>query len=591
MKVGQNSAIRITDLFTGTLQYRVPRYQRRYIWDETNWKVLWGDITQLLRTEKEGQEHFVGTIVTQPNKTGGVLEKHEIIDGQQRLTTLQVIFCVIRDISASDSGLQSKIKDILELPEYDAMREKTRMEKIADSNTQDMFSPYRFIPKGHDRYIFQSLIERETAEQRSGISDAYEYFKGEITTYLKCTGFSLVDLMDVLSGSLHVIQIRLGAEDEPEKIFESINDTGRALDEFDYLWNHLFLRTRKLGESKSDNLYDMYWKKFEDEPYWNPAERRELFFRKFLMAKRGPRCFESMGKSVKAFDVYREYSRTLLDDPEYIKTHTDKLDMEQVEYEFRQLSCYADSYQELHDPSLVSKDSDLSEFGNRMRFDKLILPCLDSFMLFLVHESKLVGGDLYDIFDILESYIVRRMLCAKRNEDIYGEINSFFSEAIKTSKFKVRDLVDHLYGFWPGLPEVERAFEQARSKDDNLILYILYCIECRKSGTKNSHLDFENFQGPEPIVDRQFLHDHYHAVDSIGNLMLLTSAFDEGLHSSPFDSEKKMHLMELAEGLVLTTEICAKESWNAVEIRDRTIDLLSCFEQIWKPVEEFMDDA
>ena len=116
MKVGQNSAIRITDLFTGTLQYRVPRYQRRYIWDETNWKVLWEDITRLLRSQKEEQEHFVGTIVTRPNETGGFLEKHEIIDGQQRLTTLQVIFCVIRDISLSDLGLQSKIKGILELP-------------------------------------------------------------------------------------------------------------------------------------------------------------------------------------------------------------------------------------------------------------------------------------------------------------------------------------------------------------------------------------------------------------------------------------------------------------------------------------------
>ena len=243
------------------------------------------------------------------------------------------------------------------------MREKTRIQKIVDSNGQDIFSPYRLIPKGHDRYTFQSLIERETAGQRSGISDAYEYFKGEITTYLKSTGFSVEDLMDVLSGSLQVIQIRLDTEDEPEKIFESINDTGRALDEFDYLWNHLFLRSRKLGESKSDELYDLHWKRFEEEPYWDTAERRELFLKTFLMAKRGPKCFESTGKSIKAFDLYREYSRELADN-----TKMDDPSVEQVEYEFKQLSCYADTYQELYDLSLVSKDSELSKFGKRMQF-------------------------------------------------------------------------------------------------------------------------------------------------------------------------------------------------------------------------------
>ena len=139
-----------------------------------------------------------------------------------------------------------------------------------------------------------------------------------------------------------------------------------------------------------------------------------------------------------------------------------------------------------------------------MKFDGLNLQNLDSFILFLLHAAELIGGDLLDVFEILESYIVRRMLCAKYNEDIYTEINTFFSQAIEIPKFKVSDLVHSLYGSWPDSEQVEKALEQASSKNDNLILHILYGIELRKSSLNNFQLDFKDLQGPEPIVDRQF---------------------------------------------------------------------------------------
>ena len=582
-------------MFRGNLQYRIPPYQRRYIWDETNWRVLWTDIEQLLSVKKKNKQHFTGTIAIRPYGTESTLEKHEIIDGQQRLTTFQIIFCVIRDIAVSledaESGLQSKLTDIIELPEYDAKREKSHREKIADSNAQDEFSPYRLVPKGHDRKTFQSLIEHKTSDPHSGISLAYKYFKDMVTDYLQQDSASLGNLMDVLLGNFQFIPIEIELEDEPEKIFESVNDTGRALDEFDYLWNHLFLRTRKIGKHRSDELYNLHWRRFEEEPFWETAERRDLFFRTFLMAKRGPKCFEEERKKVKTFDLYREYSRELVSDPDYIKAQADEPDLNQIKYEFMQLSSYATSYQKLHDPGLVSEDSELRKFGSRMQFDNLNLRNLDSFILFLAHESELIGGDLFDVFEILESYIVRRMLCAKHDEDIYTEINTFFSQAIETPKFKVSDLVDSLYGSWPDSDQVKKALEQATSKNDNLILSILYGIELHKGGPKNSQLDFNSLQCLEPIVDRLFLHDNYHAADSIGNLMLFTSNSDAGLRASPYDTEKKMHLEELAGGLILTSEICSKEKWTTVEITARTADLFLYFEQIWKPVAEFIGEA
>ena len=91
----------IADLFGGKQQYWTPLYQRRYVWDTSNWEALWRDILKIQHqiNAKENNQHFTGTIVTQPY--GNTQEKYEIIDGQQRLTTFQIIFCVIRDLCAS----------------------------------------------------------------------------------------------------------------------------------------------------------------------------------------------------------------------------------------------------------------------------------------------------------------------------------------------------------------------------------------------------------------------------------------------------------------------------------------------------------
>ena len=601
MKIGKGDAISIANLFTDKLQYRIPRYQRRYIWDQANWKVLWEDIARFLYAKGTNEKHFTGTIVTLPDKNpinetqpSRPLDTHEIIDGQQRLTTFQVIFCAIRDIATSSlPPLKEKIKGFIELDPYEIQREEARIKDIKDNEirrkAENDFSPYRLIPKGHDRKVFQSVIEGKTSGQSGSIVDAYAYFKKVIEDYLRSKGSSLEHLMDILLSNFHVVQIELERGDDPEKIFESINDTGRSLDEFDYLWNHLFLRTRVLGERRSDDLYEQHWKKFEERTFWDSAKRRDMFFRAFLMAKWGPKCFENEEKTIKAFDLYREYSKTIGDDSKYKEELKHNSALSPVEYELKQLSCYADCYQELHDSDWSSGSSNLKEFGVQMQFDPLNLPRLASFILFLKHESGLTNQQLLDVLDILKSYIVRRMICAKRNEDIYENINEIFTNAIR-SKLTVARILEALMPSWPDPygstweksgkgGEVHEALKQAWSKDNNLILYILYEIEIHKRGDRST-LTLNDLTGPERIVSE--CPPDYYAPDSIGNLMPFKKILN--LDDYPCDSPfNKSFLKECAADLKLTEEICKEGSWAADQINARTKDLLNCFDKIWKP--------
>ena len=422
----------VADLFDGKKQYRTPRYQRRYVWEETNWKVLWKDITRIqrqLESGEEDKEHFTGTIVTRPDEVESALDKYEIIDGQQRLTTFQVIFCVIRDIAAlpkyADSGLKSKIEGIIELPEYDIKREKVRMERVTknkNNGPEADFSQYSLVLKGRDNDAFESLLKGEEQDQNSSITDAYVYFNGKIETYLAKEDLSkLQSLMDALAYNFHVVQVKLEPNDDPQQIFGSINGTGRILDEFDLLRNDLFLRVN--DKKKQENWYKKYWCCFDEDEFWAEDGRLDEFLRFFLTAKLGPMNFH---KRRLFHDIYKGFYN------EKLRNELNSLDENNLEFvktEFQELAKYARSYQEMEDPT--------TNIGRRRQFYKdlnlifenLDLTSLPPFILSMENELGLDQSERDQVYKILESYILRCQLAHGVNEDKTTSlrINALFS--------------------------------------------------------------------------------------------------------------------------------------------------------------------
>ena len=94
----------IQELFQRERRYVVPLYQRAYVWNqEEQWEPLWDDVERLAEEQfnNPGSElnrsHFIGAIVLNNVNSGGSISRSEIIDGQQRLTTLQLLLAAIRD--------------------------------------------------------------------------------------------------------------------------------------------------------------------------------------------------------------------------------------------------------------------------------------------------------------------------------------------------------------------------------------------------------------------------------------------------------------------------------------------------------------
>ena len=444
---------------TPNIQYRIPIYQRRYVWDALNWKSLWTDVESMYET---GKAIFTGIIVTRQHVNQGDLTIYDIIDGQQRLTTFQIILCVVcrRILSEGWSDPSEIVKR--------ACNRITNADRLVGEVGENARN--KLCPKmgSADEEAFQVLVNWGVPipPEQDGepvVYSAYRYFESQIQNY---NYDEIVTLYNNITLGINVAQINLVSYEEdpegdvtPEKLFASLNATGRMLSEFDYLRNDLFLRAGTSG----NRLYNDSWcSNFEEKNDLN----LDTFLRIFLEANLG---IDRTDSKEKPFDVYQtqyraELSLGLKSQFAYLRQLG-----HDVESEFNQLIVYAESYRTLN----TEMDKSESDVGRLILFcDIHNLPRLDPFLLFVKHN----GDDLGKVCEILESYIVRRMLCndnyISTNKISYEIIDEFFSHILRRGEFNIEEFTEHLSGTWPDDPEIGEALQGAKSKNADFISYV-----------------------------------------------------------------------------------------------------------------------
>ena len=616
----------VEKLFSPKRQYEIPIYQRRYVWDIENWDALWTDIQEKYVRRLNGDKrtsHFTGIIITRKDEKGQGLPKYQILDGQQRLTTFQIILCVIRDLCQSANyTLRKESADLL-------LKNEEYKEK------------YKLSPKeGFDERAFHHLVD---SKSRCGhvMHRAYNHFMDAIINDVG-TDFQNIDhLYNAITNDFHMVQIDLKKGDEPEKIFASLNATGRMLDEFDHLRNDLFL---KAGED-GDNLYRTCWRHFDTDIYWENPENLDKFLCHFLQATVKPECFrKEEGKDIKAFDVY-------------LKQYRPKLKPDQnINYEFRKLKRYSRVYQEMNEPN--------SKIGSRMMFYKEFdIEGIFPFLLFIISEFSeftffedeyqrkyfLSDTDLVLIFDILESYMIRRMLRWGQDHHYKSidHINSFFNICISQESFSLPKFIANMANpslerhqdKWSTDTEVNAALnEQWHAHIEKGIRYILYRIEKKIRGEERETLDFTdelrlerimptkweyslNWQLPlEEGSDRCVPYDNMFSEEHKKNNKSWRKAFlsEEGLIDQSYSyalnmakkrrkcqksignltlvdveidtdqlSEKKSYFEEFH--LEINEVVYKSEIWDAPQIEERAQKLLPHFHELWPSSKYFME--
>ncbi len=274
----------VQQLFERDVRYIVPLYQRPYVWTEDEQLApLWDDVSALLQHQEFGDAsfptHFLGAIVLDQEATApGRIPQYTVIDGQQRLTTMQLLIAATANAmtKAGADNDASLLRDLVSNNER-------------KSKGIDLFKVW---PTNANRESFAAVMAPDgPAEDREDdpnnrIDEAYDYFVEQVTDYLTNTGESDSPAVDddllleraerlriTMSDLLKVVSITLEPDDNAQVIFETLNARGTPLLALDLVKNSVF-REASRQDRDTDDLYDAVWKPALEDDYWR-ADRRQ----------------------------------------------------------------------------------------------------------------------------------------------------------------------------------------------------------------------------------------------------------------------------------------------------------------------------
>ena len=238
------SVKKLTDLFNSQVVYRIPPFQRRYAWNkERQWKPLWDDIKsvadRLIAEQEQVHPHFMGAIILQKTDNPNEIL---VIDGQQRLTTLQLI---IRETHRA-------------FPTYPPQRDLQRLMWNDDGHL-------KIECQREDHDVFQRVMtyDLENDQQTNPIWSAAKYFHEAIRQWTTHDNVDdgpngLSHLKTIICEFLDVVVITLGTEEQPNTIFETLNSRAEGLSQSDLVRNTIMyeaLKANSLDEVRGQWAY------------------------------------------------------------------------------------------------------------------------------------------------------------------------------------------------------------------------------------------------------------------------------------------------------------------------------------------------
>lgn len=569
----KGSELRLIEYMEGSKKrFIIPVYQRNYDWKIENCKQLYDDLIQVIKNNSK--THFFGSIVSVYEPSGRNTE-FLIIDGQQRLTTMSLLFLALYNlleekiIISEDESLKDQIYEDFLVDKYQPQEKRMKLKPI--KNDQKAFS---MLFNSKDDYI-----------KDSNLTINYSYFyeriqKQEIT---------IDELFDAIC-RLEIINITLNNEDNPQLIFESLNSTGLDLSEGDKIRNYILMG---LPKQKQDEYYEKYWNCIEKCTKYDVSS----FIRDYLSVKQ--LVIPSQKK------VYINFKK-------YVEDSSLKI-IEILE----DLLSYAKRYNILLCGKTSSKE--LNSCINRLnRLETTVTRPFFLEVLRLYDENQINLNEVAEAFSITESYLFRRTICdlptnalnkifLLLNREImrYDGTDSNYIEKLKFALLSKKDRARFPNDDDFSLMFTEKPIYQMNSKNK---IYILERLE--NFGTLEDKDIYRHYDEGEYSIEHimpqhltpawiKELGDSYEEIHDtwlhrIANLTL--TAYNSKYSNSTFVEKKTMKNGFEDSGIRLNTYVSKKDKWTLAELRDRNDYLLKRALDIWafpstnyKPQEKQLD--
>jgi uncharacterized protein with ParB-like and HNH nuclease domain len=546
-------------------QFVIPPYQRRYSWQRKQVIALFQDINSLSLDQADNDGHFFGTLLLH-SFTHTVFNKLEVVDGQQRLTTLSILLKSLQKAYRNSGNLQkaNSINTFLKC-----------------SNFQDGLPYNKLILGNLDSNDYNIIINEgnfnDITNQR--LKDAALTFD-ELLDGLINKGELIDDFWQKMMGTAVIIRLDVGAVRDAYKLFETINNRGLKLSATDIIKNLLFGHASKLNDAQIlDNVKNI-WAEIISNLDGINNNNTDVFFRRYFCSLLRRRV--TANGLIQEFKIWYRFHvegadvmGLFNDSVDIVEEDSEEDDNENIELEvpedftinkinilefISKILNASKAYHKLsyskHDNTLVRKEI---ESLNKIQ-------CEPSY-IFLMQFMQLDTPDNLKrtVINMVSSLMLRRHICKKQT----GETDQIFSTLVKTIDF-IEDqevFLQQMKGIifekehYPSDEEFKLSFlkyefkgkaeQRARAileqynyslGGGNNELYIadsslvhLEHIIPQKINTQKSKSEFGNWE--EYLgINSTIKHKTY--VSRIGNLTLLAAPLNMGISNNPFDKKK-----------------------------------------------------
>lgn len=573
----QAHEVKIHDIFIRNVLLYIPFFQRSYVWGEDDWRRLLDDLVDASRRD---EPHFLGSVILKkeefgqpnPNEWAG---KSQVIDGQQRLTTLMIIMRIV-------SIMNGKFKtfDGIFFEDDDDMHELRLLHNMHDN---DAF-----------RYVMSLSKLKDVPEHLQGnIATAYDYFRQAITP-------EIAKALDVkrMVKLLDFVRITVEEGENEQQIFDSINSLGVRLTTAELLKNYLF-------DKKDIGIYEKTWLPvFERDDdtlaFWSQEivlgrlkkASIDNFLYSFLQIKLNDGSVklaasekEDMQRYEKLFD-----SMKLLIDRAYGKDKLAILD---------ELTGYARKYMDVIDLDVAAKPAPSDPGVERLMsiVVNLDVSTLVPYILYVLYTVD-SEAERNAIFAVLEGYVMRRLVTRESNKNY----NRFFTEQLIGNKVKdarrLAKILQKATASFPTDAELDAGFQSSQFRQHKQARGILYYLESRlwdgqmQSNTLQSfdaysleHMLPQSWRGTvwdEGVADGA---RRDAAMRTLGNMTIVTRKLNSGMRNSAWkvkvDAKGDKGLAHNARGLRTMTGVCTLPKWGERQIAKRAHILSDLAKQAW----------
>lgn len=576
---------KISDIFTKSRELRIPFFQRNYVWgkdsdgryDTRNWDRLLNDIISINNSDNN-KSHFTGVLILKdlPTGTGEVDSIRQLVDGQQRITTIILFFKALCELN----NINQKFKQYF-------------------FNANDKI----ILQHNHlDKEIFEKIVNDELDDKveekykDSLILQCYKYFKNN-------KELSKIEFSKVIS-KIEFVIIDIKKEENEQEIFDSINSLGVDLTPSQLLKNYIF--------TENDlEFYEKTWKKtFEDENnsnYWNDfiVDNRmnlDYLLYSFLVITKS-QYNNTDSNYIKIGDLFNQYK-------EYLEKEGILSNINNKQKFINELIEYAEIYKEN-----IGKDlKDVEPYVKRINiiiFNLEVSPLIP-YILYILKNSQ----EQENIMQYIEKYIIRQNICGVSTKNY----NNIFIDLIKKSintystikeYFTNKDGQDLISNDEMILNNINKTFN---NKDAKVILYLLEMylrnerkdIEILKNISEfdlehimpKKWLDHWNYNLPKNNgkTEEENKQERNSSIYKLGNLTILTDSLNREIKHADWKTKrdgkynskgKRIHgLKDYANNLrvfsIYDNNKKEIEDWNEKTINDRTKWLFDQILNIWK---------